>query len=720
MRLAWLNILIILSPVMIYAQEKPYDRIIFDNSLMTKSWYYSAVNYDSPSYVLNVKGKLPVENQESFTPGNSLHLNYTSSSSGSWIVELNYPKWRGKDFFKEADVLSFWIYVAKKTETGILPMVNVSTESLDSRYIAVPDIVGKNTSEQWQQMKIPLENFGKDFTDSKKITSISFRQADTDSGEGEILIDQVEFINSSTSGKTESSVEIAAAKGYDRHVDLTWEDVNDNTKYIKIYRSQNGSAYEAIGIQNTREFSKFTDFTGETDTEYTYKISALAFDYSESDLSQPVKVSTKKMSDEELMTMVQEAAFQYYWSGAEVESGLALENIPGRKNMIASGASGFGLMALIVGAEREFISRTDFLKRMEKIVSFLENADRFHGAYSHFIDGPTGKVEPFFGQYDNGADLVETSFLMQGLLTVRQYLSTEVARENELRDRITTLWEEVEWDWFRKNGDSDYLTWHWSPNHEWHIDHQLIGWNETMITYFLAIASPTHGVDPEMYYSGWASQDQKAQDYRSDWGKTKNGSMYTNGQEYFGIPLKVGVGVGGPLFFVHYSYLGLDPHQMEDKWVNYFENNRDIVNINYRYSVENPGNYEGYGPQSWGLTASDGPEGYKAREAKPAFDDGTIAPTGAIASFPYTPEKSMAALKKFYHENGKFLWGEYGFRDAFNLSEDWVAEIFMGLNQAPMVVMIENYRSGFLWDLFMKNEEAAATVEKIKQIQLKE
>ena len=420
------------------------------------------------------------------------------------------------------------------------------------------------------------------------------------------------------------------------------------------------------------------------------------------------------------MIMVQEAAFQYYWSGAEVESGLALENIPGRKNMIASGASGFGLMALIVGAEREFISRTDFLKRMEKIVSFLENADRFHGAYSHFIDGPTGKVEPFFGQYDNGADLVETSFLMQGLLTVRQYLSTEVDRENELRDRITTLWEEVEWDWFRKNGDSDYLTWHWSPNHEWHIDHQLIGWNETMITYFLAIASPTHGVDPEMYYSGWASQDQKAQDYRSDWGKTKNGSMYTNGQEYFGIPLKVGVGVGGPLFFVHYSYLGLDPHQMEDKWVNYFENNRDIVNINYRYSVENPGNYEGYGPQSWGLTASDGPEGYKAREAKPAFDDGTIAPTGAIASFPYTPEKSMAALKKFYYENGKFLWGEYGFRDAFNLSEDWVAEIFMGLNQAPMVVMIENYRSGFLWDLFMKNEEAAATVEKIKQIQLKE
>lgn len=305
---------------------------------------------------------------------------------------------------------------------------------------------------------------------------------------------------------------------------------------------------------------------------------------------------------------------------------------------------------------------------------------------------------------------------MQGLLTVKQYLSENNSAENDLRTRITKIWEEVDWEWFKKGENDKYLTWHWSPDQQWVIDHQLIGWNETLITYFLAIASPDHGIDPAMYYSGWASQEQKAQDYRSNWGETNSGSLYKNEEVYFGISLKVGVGVGGPLFFTHYSFLGLDPHKMEDRYVNYFENNKNIVQINYRYSCENPGGYEGYGRNSWGLTASDGPEGYMAREAKPSQDDGTIAPTGAIASFPYTPEKSMEALINFYRNNGKFLWGEYGFRDAYNLSEDWVANIYMGLNQAPMTVMIENYRTGLLWDLFMKNQEVQEALKSIKAL----
>ena len=385
--------------------------------------------------------------------------------------------------------------------------------------------------------------------------------------------------------------------------------------------------------------------------------------------------------------------------------------------MLANGALGFGIMAIIVGVERGFITKEEFISRMEKIIGFVENGDRFHGALPHFMDGPTGKVEAFFGKYDDGADLVETSFFMQGLLTAEQYLSEDDLEENNLRDRISAIWKEVEWDWFKQHEDSPYLYWHWSPEHKWHINHKLIGWNETMITYFLAIASPSHGISPKMYYSGWASQDTIAQNYRSDWGQTSKGSMYTNNTSYFGIPLEVGVGVGGPLFFTHYSFLGLDPIKMEDKYTNYFDTNRDIVSINYRYSLENPGNFEGYGKNSWGLTASDGPWGYKAREAKVEMDDGTIAPTGAIASFPYTPEKSMDALKHFYREYGSFLWGEYGFRDAFNLSEDWTADIFMGLNQAPMVVMIENHRSGLIWDLFMKNENVQEALQEIKKVE---
>lgn len=704
-------------PIQLLAQEMVYDRIFFENSLMEKSWFFSEVTYDSPSFVFNIKEKLPVNNEEAFTPGNSLVLRYNSSPGGNWNVSLSYPEWRGKDRFKTPDVLGIWIYNQSGTGVEELPEIALELNGAISNFLQPGDFIKENPHQKWVQLRIPLQSFGIEAVEPENINKIHFRQAGEKPGTHEIFIDQIELLVSDSNNGPPDEINIQSAKAYERHVDLIWENVDTKKiKYVKVYRAGNDSQYQPVGIQNTQYFSRYTDFTGKPGQTYRYKISAIAHDYSESSLSESKQVSTKTMTDEELLSMVQEASFNYYWEGAEKSSGLALENIPGRKNMIASGASGFGLMALIVGAERKFISRDQFVDRMKKIIGFLERADRFHGAYSHFIDGPSGKVEPFFGRKDNGADLVETSFLMQGLLTVKQYLSENNSEEKKLRDRITAIWKAVDWEWFVQPESSEYLTWHWSPDQEWVIDHQLIGWNETMITYFLAIASPTNGVDPEMYYSGWASQDQKAKDYRSNWGETLAGSMYENEEIYFGIPLKVGVGVGGPLFFTHYSYLGLDPHKMEDKYVNYFENNKNIVLINYRYSCENPGNYEGYGPESWGLTASDGPEGYKAREAKPSQDDGTIAPTGAITSFPYTPEKSMEALKHFYREYGNFLWGEYGFRDAFNLSEDWVAKIYMGLNQAPMAVMIENYRSGLLWELFMQNEEVIQTLNKIKSL----
>jgi hypothetical protein len=219
-----------------------------------------------------------------------------------------------------------------------------------------------------------------------------------------------------------------------------------------------------------------------------------------------------------------------------------------------------------------------------------------------------------------------------------------------------------------------------------------------------------------MYYTGWASQDTIAQKYRSAWGKTEDGSMYTNGKTYYGLKLDVGVSNGGPLFFTHYSFMGFNPHLFQDKYTHYFDNNRNIALINYRYCSENLKDYTYYGENCWGLTASDGPWGYKAREPVQRMDDGTIAPTGAIASFPYLPQASMKALKYYYRDCGSFLWGEYGFRDAFNLQEDWCANIYMGLNQAPMIVMIENYRTGLVWKLFMQNKEVQKAVNEIQTI----
>jgi hypothetical protein len=171
------------------------------------------------------------------------------------------------------------------------------------------------------------------------------------------------------------------------------------------------------------------------------------------------------------------------------------------------------------------------------------------------------------------------------------------------------------------------------------------------------------------------------------------------------VKLDVGVSNGGPLFFTHYSYMGYDPHLITDKYTNYFVNNQNIAKINYNYCVSNPKSYKGYGEAGWGLTASDGPFDYSADEPVLWQDKGKLTPTGAISSFPYTPDESMKVLKNYYYNYGKFLWGEYGFKDAFDLTHNWCSEIYMGLNQAPMTVMIENYRTGLIWKLFMQNPE---------------
>ena len=533
-------------------------------------------------------------------------------------------------------------------------------------------------------------------------------------GEGTILVDQVELLPEMQIGNIQPPRDIST-RAYELHADLTWPHVEDQkVKYIKIYRSEDNKLFKPVGIQRPY-FDRFADFVGETDRRVYYRISYIDYEYNETSKSNVAEASTRHLSDEELLDMVQEASFRYYWEGAEPHSGLARENIPGRHNMIATGASGFGIMAIIVGVERGFISRDQAVQRMKKITAFLKKCDKYHGAVSHFIDGPTGKTTAFFGANDNGGDLVETSFMFQGLLAAREYFDKENTDEKEIRKAITQLWEDVEWDWYNREKDGRFLTWHWSKEHEWKLDHKLIGWNETMITYILAMASPTHPIDASMYYQGWASQEDRGRRYRKAWGKTDDGSNYTNGNYYHGIKLDVGVANGGPLFFTHYSYMGLDPHEVTDRFTNYYENNRNIALINWRYCTENPNDNKGFDGSFWGLTASDGPWGYRALEPIKEKENGTLAPTGALASFPYTPEQSMAALKNMYRNHGQYLWGEYGFRDAVNLDVNWQARIFMGLNQAPVTVMIENYRTGLIWDLFMQNEEIAGALEQLQQ-----
>jgi hypothetical protein len=389
------------------------------------------------------------------------------------------------------------------------------------------------------------------------------------------------------------------------------------------------------------------------------------------------------ITDDELLTLVQQQTFKYFYDFAHPASGMARErNTSG--DLVTSGGSGFGIMALIVGMERNFITRQQGLDRMDKILDFLETADRFHGVWPHWMNGNTGNVIPF-STNDNGGDLVETSFLIQGLLTFRQYLNSAIPAENALIDRINVLWHGVEWDWYRRCEPTcqNVLYWHWSPDKAWAMNFALYGYFEQQITYFLAAASPTHSIPKIVYSNGYG----------------KNGSIVKN-NVYEGITLPLES--PAPLFWVHYSYLGLDPH-VTDEYTNYWTQNTNASLINQAYCVRNPKNFVGYSDECWGLTSSDSFSGYKAHS--PSNDLGVITPTAALSSFPYTPVESMKALKFFYYTMGTRLWGQYGFYDAFSVTDNWYASSYLAIDQGPIIVMIENYRTGLLWNLFMSCPE---------------
>ena len=413
----------------------------------------------------------------------------------------------------------------------------------------------------------------------------------------------------------------------------------------------------------------------------------------------------EEITDQALLDIAQSTTFKYFWDFAHPIAGAARERYhPGNpsfdQNTVAVGGTGFGLMAIIVGVERGFISKTEAISRFQKILNFLESADRFHGAWPHWLDGNTSKVKPFSAK-DNGGDIVETALLVQGLICVQEYFKSGTENEKQLSQQAKTLWESVDWDWY--TNEKETLLWHWSPEYGFDINLGLKGYNETLIAYVLAASSPNFSINKAAYENGWASQ----------------GSIKSSNESY-SYPLVVNHPgspyLGGPLFFSHYSFLGLNPKGLADAYVNYDQATMSHANINYQYCVENPKNFQGYSRDCWGLTASytrnsDGSRGYKAHS--PVEDNGVITPSAALSSFPFTPEYSMRALRFFYKNSDKLL-GPAGFYDAFSPQYSfWVAEAYLAIDQGPEIIMIENYRSGLLWKLFMQNTQIQNGLDKL-------
>ncbi|WP_295116791.1 glucoamylase family protein [uncultured Chitinophaga sp.] len=399
----------------------------------------------------------------------------------------------------------------------------------------------------------------------------------------------------------------------------------------------------------------------------------------------------KNLTDSALITLVQQRTFDYFWKFAHPVSGLAPERTV-TPEVVTVGGSGFGVMAILVGIERKFITREQGLDRLLKIVNFMQKANHYHGIWPHWLNGATGQTVPF-SRKDDGGDVVESAFMFQGLLCVREYFKGDNPKEREIRDKITWLWNDAEWNWYTHDGQ-DVLYWHWSPNNGWAMNHQIKGYNECLIAYVLAASSPNFPIQPAAYHRGWAMSN-----------------FFYNGRSFYGIKLPLGFDYGGPLFFTHYSFLGLDPRGLKDQYADYWEQNKNHTLINRQYCIENPKKFKGYSADCWGLTASDNHEFYNAHS--PTNDLGVITPTAALSAFPYTPEYSMQAMRHFYDKLGDKIWGPYGFYDAFSETHNWYDTQYLAIDQGPIVVMIENYRSGLLWKLFMSVPEVQQGLKRL-------
>lgn len=506
---------------------------------------------------------------------------------------------------------------------------------------------------------------------------------------GTIYIDNLRLIN---------NIPSVSATGCDSRIDLRWEPIR-NAEGYNIYRSDSQSGpFTKLNSCITQD-NVYSDFLGTNGLTKYYYVTARVngFEFSGSKI---VSASTSAMNDEQLLNSVQDATFRYFWDYGHPANGLSRDyDSKENKDRCAIGGTGMGLMAICVGAERGFVSRADAADRVLKIVQFLRyKAVRFHGAWPHFVNGITGEAWPA-SQYDDGADLVETSYVAQGLLTIRQYFNSDDPVERAIRDIANELWEGIDWYWFLRRSDAGYenneiLYWHWSPDYGWAMNLPITNfYNEVMITYLLALASPTHPIPSSCYYNGWAC------------------GGYKNGNKYYGYTQWVSI-FETCMFWTHYSFLGFDPRNKWDNYCNYFENSRNIALIDRAYCTENPKDFKDYNDTVWGLTAGYDPCGYGA-QAPGNPDNGTINPTAAISSIVYTPQESIAFLKYLYHHYGSDVWGNYGFVDGFNPTEAWFSDSFIAIDQGPIIVMIENYRTNLCWNLFMSNHEIWTMLENI-------
>lgn len=393
------------------------------------------------------------------------------------------------------------------------------------------------------------------------------------------------------------------------------------------------------------------------------------------------------LSDDDFLELVSRTAFDFLWNEANPANGMVRDR--SRENSAASVASiGMALTGYGVAADRGWITRDQARERTRTTLNFLWNAPQstapdatgYKGHFYHFLNMQTGRRAG-----TNELSTIDTALLMAGVLYAAAYFDQDHPDEAFIRDTGKALYDRVDWAWASPRAPR--ISHGWNPESGF-IPYDYGGYSEAMILYLLALGSTTYPVERqawEYWMSGYRWQ-----------------SDFLPGRPYVAF---------APLFGHQYSHIWVDfrgrrDAAMRDRGIDYFENSRRATLAQVNYAAANPNRFAGYSANEWGITASDTPTGYRARGAPPAYnDDGTLNPTAPGGSYPFTPEESLRALRTMYTTYGRRLWGIYGFRDAYNPTQNWFATDYIGIDQGPILLMIENYRSGSIWQRFMTRPE---------------
>jgi hypothetical protein len=668
-----------------------YDQGIVDVASLGASLF----EHTSPPGFPQYNDKVPCLST-AFKGLTSLKFNYTSSAAGNWKASIFRSGWTTADI-SGLDSISFYVYSTTDLPSSALPRIGIKAINksgfgeVASLLYRLSDYNGNVTAGVWTRITFPLSiilnDNGNSELDMTSVKAVIFSQSETNGISRTILIDEITAYKSLS---VIPPIDNLTAAGYDSHAELAW---NTPLAYLsyRVYASYNsGASYDLRAETTDSVYLDFVPPVGKNATVFYRVVTTLQ---NRESLPSETSATLRDYSDDELLDMVQRYTFRYFWEGAHQASAMALERTNGGDNTAASGATGMGLMAMIVAHEREYKPREEVKDRILKILDFLETCDRYQGAWSHWYNADTKHTQPFTID-DDGGDLVETSFIAQALITLKHYFSGSDTKSVGIREKADLLWKGVNWNWYRQYGQN-VLYWHWSPNYLFSKNMRISGWNEALVAYVMAASSPDFTIPKEVYTEGWA----------------RNGAMVVK-RTYYSFEINLSPNYGGPLFWIHYSHLGLNPKGLTDQYVNYWNEHVNTAKIHVAYAVANPSQFENYSDKCWGLTASDDPYGYTAHQPV-TNDNGTISPTAALASMPYTPEESIRALKYFYRERGQDLFGRFGPYDAFNDELNWVKKAYIGIDQGPIIIMIENHRTGLLWNNFMVDADVRAGLTKL-------